>query len=192
MRHQHPFGWLSITAQKWVFIVLLVLTLVVMVSLQVLGGPLKTEVAPSGIISFEFAGKLSLARDIVESWGQKGRVYAGLNLGLDYLFLVAYASSIGLGCVLVARGLSQRVGLLSLLGVLLAWGQIGAALLDSVENYALIRVLLGSEGEIWPAVAQWCAMPKFLIVAAGLVYVIIGAVMVVTVKARGSNEHTGS
>jgi hypothetical protein len=64
------------------------------------------------------------------------------------------------------------------LGTLLAWAQFGAALLDALENYALIQVLLGSQQALWPVVARWCAIPKFLIVAAGLVYVGIGTVSV--------------
>jgi hypothetical protein len=155
-----------------------------MVGLNALGRPLNTEVAPSGIISFELAGKLPVAQRIVESWGQTGRVYAGLNLGLDYLFMVAYSSCISLGCMLVARSLARWGESLSSVGVLLAWAQFGAALLDAMENYALIQVLLGSQQAWWPAVARWCAIPKFLIVAAGLVYVGVGAVLGVATKGR--------
>jgi len=184
MATRHPFNWLSTSGQKRAFVALLALTLAVMLSLNALGGPLNTEVAPLGIVSFELAGDLSLAQSMVESWGQRGQVYAGLNLGLDYVFLVAYSSSIALGCVLVARSLSRRVESLSSVGMLLAWAQFGAALLDAVENYALIQVLLGSQQELWPAVARWCAIPKFLIVAAGLVYVGVGVVLVMVTKAR--------
>ena len=210
MTTRHPFNWLSTSGQKRAFMVLLALTLAVMMSLNALGRPLNTEVAPLGIISFELAGELSLAQSMVESWGQTGQVYAGLNLGLDYLFLVAYSSCISLGCVLVARSLSrsnsarpgssdpgQKRGFgnplraISDVGVLLAWAQFGAALLDAVENYALIQVLLGSQQALWPVVARWCAIPKFLIVAAGLVYVGVGAVLVMVTKARRPNEHAG-
>jgi hypothetical protein len=178
MAPRHPFHWLSTSGQKRAFAVLLVLTLAVMVSLNVLGRPLSTEVAPLGIVSFELAGDFFLAQRMAESWGPTGQVYAGLNLGLDYLFMVAYSSTIALGCVLVARSFSPRVGLL------LAWAQFGAAMLDAVENYALIQVLLGSQQASWPTVARWCAIPKFLIVAAGLVYVGIGVVLGVATKAR--------
>jgi hypothetical protein len=178
MASRHPFDWLSASGQKRAFIVLFVFTLAVLASMNALGRPLNTEAAPLGIVSFQLAGELSLAQSMVESWGQTGRVYAGLNLGLDYLFMAAYSSSIALGCVLVARGLSPRVGLL------LAWAQFGAALLDAVENYALIQVLLGSQQALWPAVARWCAIPKYLIVAAGLVYVGIGAVSVMVRRQR--------
>ncbi len=121
---------------------------------------------------------------MVESWGPAGQVYAGLNLGLDYLFLVAYASAISLGCVLAARGLAQRIKVLSGLGVILAWAQFAAALLDAVENYALIRVLLGAEQALWPVLARWCAMPKFIIVGLGLVYAIVGALIAVVSSRR--------
>jgi hypothetical protein len=175
MTPRHPFEWISPSAQKRVFWVLLVLTLFMMATLRVLDVPLKTEIAPSGIVSFEFAGELSHARRMVESWGQKGQIAAGLSLGLDYLFLLAYAGSIGMGCVLVSRSVSKQAKRLSNVGVFLAWVLLLAALLDAVENYALIRVLLGSQLDFWPKIAAWCAVPKFVLVAAGLAYILIGA-----------------
>lgn len=185
MRNRHPFAWLPASGQKRVFIVLLALTLTVMVGLNILGRPLNTEVAPLGIISFELAGGLSQAQRMVRSWGPTGQVYAGLNLGLDYVFMIAYAGCISLGCVLVVRTISRRAEFLSAAGVSLAWAQLGAALLDAVENYALIQVLLGSQQALWPIVARWCAIPKFTIVAAGLVYISLGAVLAVAKKGRG-------
>ena len=188
MKLKNPFECLSIRGQKRAFVILLILTLTVMLGLQVINSPLKNEMAPYGIISFEFVGHLYQAKNIVESWGQKGQVYAGLSLGLDYLFLVFYAGSIGLGCVLAGRSLSRRRELFSSVGINLAWGQICAALLDGVENYALIRVLIGSEQEVWPALARWCAIPKFLIVMSGLAYIIIGIIAVMVISAREREE----
>jgi hypothetical protein len=151
---RYPFEWLSKSAQKRAFVPLLVLTLAVMAGLRALDGPLKTGVAPSGIVSFELAGELAVAQSILESWGEMGRVSAGLSLGLDYLFLVAYATTITLACVLVAGSLARPARHLSSVGMCLAWAQLCAALLDCVENYALIRLLLGSQREAWPAVAR--------------------------------------
>ena len=172
-----PFTWIAPDKQKPVFIVLVILTLVVMACLQTLGKPLVTDAAPSGIISYEFVGDLPTARAILDSWGVSGRVSAGLNLGLDFLFLFAYAGSIGLGCVLVARNLSSPGGLAHKMGMWLAWGLPIAALLDCVENYALIRLLLGSELAIWPTVAYWCAIPKFALVIRGVLFVLVGGVV---------------
>ncbi len=179
MKNPHPFEYLSDTAQKRLFAVLLMLTLAVMGGLQVFDVPLKTEAAPRGILSFEFAGNLTVARQIITSWGPKGAVYAGLSLGLDFLFLFSYAGAIGLGCVLAARSLSQHMEPFSLLGAPLAWGQLCAALLDAAENVGLIQVLMGAESEIWPQLAFWCAIPKFLIVAAGLLYLVLSVFLLV-------------
>ena len=186
---RHPFEWLTPSGQIRAFIFFFILSLLVMVSLQVTGAHLITTVSPSGILSFEFAGDLSAAQNMVNSWGQTGRVYAGLNLGLDYLFLLVYAFAIGLGCVLVARRLSPRTTFLANLGILIAWAQLAAALLDGVENYALIRVLFGTEMAVWPVIARWCAIPKFLIVGAGLIYVIVGTILAVVMKIKQQDEH---
>jgi hypothetical protein len=189
MRLRHPFEWLTPSGQIRAFIFFFILSALVIVSLQVTGVHLVTKGSPSGILSFEFAGELSAAQNMVNSWGQTGRVYAGLNLGLDYLFLLVYACAIGLGCVLVARRFSPRTAFLANLGILIAWAQVGAAMLDGVENYALIRVLFGTDLAVWPVVARWCAIPKFSIVGAGLLYVIIGTIVVVVLKVKQRNEY---
>jgi hypothetical protein len=184
----HPFEWLPEASQRRVFFVSALLAVFVMVILQVLGRPLITEAAPAGIVSFELAGNILTADRMLESWGDAGRVYAGLNLGLDYLFLVTYAVAVGLGCVLVARSLSHRSRFFTAAGILLAWAQFGAALLDALENYALIRVLLGSQRKLWSLLAQWWALLKFLLVALGLVYVVFGAVYINVTRFRGSGD----
>ena len=69
---------------------------------------------------------------------------------------------------------TRLIRFLAALGATLAWAQFGAAALDAVENYALIRLLLGDRSPRWPPLARWCALPKFAIVAAGLVYVLVG------------------
>lgn len=155
--------------------VLFLSAILLMVALQLLGGPLKTDAAPLGIVSFELAGTLPLAQKMVESWGGLGQIYAGLNLGLDFLFIVVYANCIGLGCVIVARNLSRWGAFLANAGSGLAWAQGLAALFDGIENYALIHLLLGSQQPIFAVMAKWCAIPKFLIVGLGIAYVILGA-----------------
>jgi hypothetical protein len=90
--------------------------------------------------------------------------------------------------VLVARGFSRRSRFLSTAGILLAWAQLGAALLDGLENYALIRVLLGSQHKLWPMLAQWWALLKFFLVALGLVYVVFGALFVAATRSHGGGD----
>lgn len=169
MTLRHPFEWLSPTAQKRALWLLLPLTLAVMYSLQRIGEPLITLAAPNGIVSFELAGNMRRVDEIGTSWAPMGFFFAGLSLGLDYLFMPLYACSIALSCVL----LSQRAGLtLGNLSTLLAWGQFVAAALDAVENYALIRLLQGEQDNFWPVLARNCAIPKFALVALGLVFIL--------------------
>ncbi|MBC7228599.1 MAG: hypothetical protein H5T61_15430 [Thermoflexales bacterium] len=177
MKFPHPFLWLTESGQSRAFVVTSVLALLAMASLQMLDMPLRTAAAPLGIISFQFARDLESARRILTSWGPEARVYAGLSLGLDYLFMAAYACALGLGCVLVARRLGRWGGGLAALGVMFSWGQWLAALLDAVENYALIRLLLGSERALWPALAWGCALPKFLLVGLGVLFIGVGGVL---------------
>lgn len=119
----HPFHFLSPRAKKRCFAVLFGLTAAVTVALQIVGAPLVIEDdAPGGILSFEFAGDVASAEVMIESWRERGAlVYAGLSLGLDYLFLILYPATLSLGCALVAERFSGRFSRLARAGVALAW-----------------------------------------------------------------------
>ena len=181
----NPFAWIHAEWRVRVWIFAAVGAILLMVGMQLLSGALVTDAAPAGIVSYEFAGSLPAARAILDSWNADARVHAGLSLGLDYLFLVLYALAIGLGCTLVAGALEQRAPFLARVGLLLGWGLLVAALLDALENYALIRMLLGSDGAAWPAVASAAAGPKFALVALGLVYVLGGGIASAFLRRQG-------
>ena len=185
----NPYRWLTPPRRKRAFFLLLALTIVLMVWLRVLDRPLQTEAAPQGIVSFELAGTLARAQAVLGSWDADARVYAGLSLGIDYLFMVAYAGAIGLGCVLIGGRLVSRRRRLGALGGLLAWGLIAAGLLDALENISLIQTLLGSTETFWPPIARWSATGKFLLIGLGLLYVLIaGGVALFTGKSSGREE----
>ena len=158
------------------------LSFVLMGVLTRIGVPLESEAAPRGIVSFELAGDASTAQAILDSWSDAARLHAALSLGLDYLFLVAYAVALSLACVEVAKRIAPTGLGLARVGVLLAWGQLLAAGLDAIENFALIQLLLGSDGASWPGLAWWCAAIKFGWVGAGLLYVIGGSIVVVVAR----------
>ena len=180
----HPFRWLPSRPRKIAFLLALIGTLVVMCALGLLGRGLETGSAPSGIVSFEFAGDLATAARILDCWGESGRVITGFHLGLDYLFLVLYASFIALGCALAIAHLSPKHGVLVRLGVWLAWGQLLAGLLDAVENLALFSLLLGVHHNQLPRVAWWCAAGKFALVAVGLVFLLLASVLAIIAHVR--------
>jgi hypothetical protein len=182
---RHPLELISPERRRPVFVLLLVLTLTVMVVLQVMGGPLKTGAAPQGIISYELAGDIPTVEMILGSWDPQTRIYAGFNLGLDYLFLVLYSATIACACAWIAGTLRSRSRPLATAGLLLAWGQWLAALLDSIENAALLVLLLGTPTAPWPPIAYWCAVIKFALVLLGLLYVLVGGVWAAVSARRG-------
>ena len=168
-----PFATLSPAGKKRAFVFFFCLTLAVMTVMNLLDVPLRTAAAPSGIVSFELAGQPDAAQRIVASWDDEARIYAALSLGIDYLFMLAYSTAVALGCVILAQRMPPA---LALLGPYLAWAQWIAALLDAVENYSLIRVLLGT-AQGWATVARYCALPKFAIIGVGLLYLVAGALL---------------
>jgi hypothetical protein len=183
----HPFKWISEPSRKTAFWVFFALAILLMIALQALGAPLKTPAAPGGIVSFELAGSIDAAEKILGSWDGLARAYAGLNLGLDYLFIVAYAGAIGLGCALCAASLASRLRVFASIGFILSWAQLLAAVCDSTENYSLISLLVGSTDDGWALLARACAIPKFSIVLLGLAYLAV-ALVVLLVSAASRKQ----
>jgi hypothetical protein len=171
----HPLE--RIPAERWsrVFASLVIATLAVMAVLRVMNAPLQNEAAPGGIVPFELAGGVEQATHILESWDATARIYAAFGLGLDFLFMVVYSTSIAMACLWAASVLGGVGGGLTGLGVWLAWGQWGAALLDAMENVALFVVLVGPVSSPWPQVAWGCATVKFALILMGLFYVMVAA-----------------
>ena len=173
-----PFKWLSESTQRRALLIFFLLSGMLLIGMHSLDQSLITNAAPDGIISFELAGTIERVHQILEEWGPVGRIYAVLSLGLDYLFLIVYALFISLACVLIARYLRLEIAFLSKWGMALGWGQFLAALLDAIENLALIQLILDSQQPLWPLIARWCAVTKFSIVGAGLIYILFGTLIV--------------
>ena len=174
---QHPFESVPIEKRRTTFVPLFILTLVVMIVMNGVGAALNTGAAPLGIISFELAGDVSTAQAILDSWDSQARIHAAFGLGFDFLFLLLYSTVIGYACAWVSSGLRDTMRSLALLGLLLAWGQWLAALLDGVENTALWIILTSGPSVPWPQVAWWCAAIKFIIVIFGLIYAMLGGIL---------------
>ena len=160
--------------RRQIFPIALVLTLLTMVVLTWVGEPLTTPVAPNGIVSYEFAGSVSRARGILNSWGEAGRLHAAFSLGLDFLFIVAYGITIGLACVWAGEILSKVRWPLSGVGLPLAWGVCLAGVLDGIENVSLAVMLFVNVSSPWPQLAAACAAVKFTLIALALLYTAYG------------------
>ncbi len=174
---RHPFEFLPPGWWPRFFWPLLGLTVLLMVVFAVTGAPLTTEAAPYGVVSLELAGTVENAQQILNSWNGDAQIRAAFGLGLDYLFMVVYASTIAFGCGMTARVLERREWPLARWGTLLSWGVLLAAILDSIENFGLTAIIFGSVVSPWPEIARWCAVFKFALIFIGIVYVIYGGVV---------------
>lgn len=178
---------------QWLFWPALILALVILAVFSVIDAPLRTPAATkgiaSGIAAYELAGSTLAAQAMIDSWDARARLYAAFGLGLDYLYMPSYALAIALGCMRARRRLAARWPWLAGIGLALAWGQGAAALLDATENFALFKMLLaGVASALWPALAAVCATIKFVLVLAGLLYALAGAVAWLVSKLPGRGE----
>lgn len=186
---QHPLEIIPDEYRKRIFLTLLALTLILFAVFRVLDQPLRTPVAPNGIVSFEFAGNAQTARAITDSWKQMslllssvaGRpnpdivnvpyVFVAFGLGIDYLFMPIYSFALAFGTLFAMR---RHAGWFRSLGAVAGYGAFGAALFDGVENYALFQILLNKIYSPYPEIAYYCASLKFVLLIFGVLYILGG------------------
>jgi hypothetical protein len=162
----HPLATLAPDKRVRWFVPLLIATLLLTFLFRFIGPTQPT------IVDFELAGNVSNAQNIINAWNETDRIRAGFSLGIDYLYMPVYSTTIALACVLAAGVLKSKPW--RSIGFLLAWGLWAAAIFDATENVALFTELLGNNVAPWPQIAQLCATIKFGLILAGLLYVVIG------------------
>lgn len=178
---QHPLESIPHSKRKPLFWSLFAATLAWMAIMQITSLPLITDAAPQGIISFELAGSFGAVKWMLVSWDAQAKMFAALGLGLDYVFMLLYSTTIALACLWAGETLRLAGWPLARIGPGLAWGQWAAAALDAIENFALIMVLFGGlTFSRWPELARACALLKFGLIFAGLVYAFFGLAAYIT------------
>ncbi len=135
---------------KRLFWASLVLALISLAALGQVDSYLKTEASPLGVVSFELCAYTQNCSVIVASWQGVAQPMAGLSLGLDYLFMLAYPAAICFGLLLTAKLVPSR---LQRVTVLAAYISCLAGVADAVENYHLFQMLIGAQESLhaWPA-----------------------------------------
>ncbi len=166
----HPLTFIPDHLRKPLFWAALILTLGLFAAFRVLNAPITNPIAPGGIVTFELAGTVKSAAEIISSWDAKDRLFAAFGLGLDYLFMPAYALALSLGILLAA---GRHTGAWTKAGAWLGWGAFAAALFDAVENFALLKLLIGSRMQLWPRLAYWSASVKFGLLFIGLGFALV-------------------
>lgn len=162
---RHPLEAIPSEKRAQVFILLLIATLLITFAFRFIG-PAKPT-----IVDFELAGNVTKAADILNTWTPVDRIHAGFSLGFDFLYMPIYSTTIALACVWAATVLRSGAG--KSIGRALAWGLWLAALLDAIENLALIGNLFGAPSEPFPLIAAVCATLKFGLIILGLIYILV-------------------
>jgi len=174
------------------FLPFFTLTLIIEGVLTMTGNMLKTDATPLGIISYELAGSIEHAQAILNSWSEPLKRLAAFNLGLDYLFIFAYAITISLGCAWAGMTFQRRHFFFASLAQPFIWGILLAGSLDAVENLALIRMLYDKVVNPWPGIAAWAATAKFALVALGLIYTLCSGIVWVFSRLPTARKSTQS
>jgi hypothetical protein len=172
----HPLESLNSNMLDRMIWPLVLISLLMLFILNLVGLPLITPASPYGIVSFELARNEVQASAILASWDQAAHLRAAFSLGLDFLFIPLYTAALTLACLWAARFRRRRrrlpswLVLIGIPGIPLAWAQLGAGLLDTVENIALVRMLFGMVSSPWPQIASICAFTKFILIVSGILY----------------------
>ena len=129
----------------------------------------------TGVIELELMGTTKKAEQVLRDYGSEGRSAARTSLWLDYPYLVCYALFFALACAAVAdRARRLYRERWAEIGSVLAWVALAAGIFDAIENAALLRVLDGHTDQPYPAIAYACAVPKFVLTTAALLYILAG------------------
>jgi hypothetical protein len=178
----HAFTSLP-SAYRWGLLALFFVgTAAFAVKLALQGKPLRTEAAPNGILSYEFAWDRSQAERIIGSWGSL-KDTAEHQLWWDFGFLVFYPLLLSLACAMLAE---SPFNSMAAVGIFISWAVLAAGPLDAVENIALLRMLdVGASG-FMARLAGWCAGVKFVLAYASLGYIVLQGVCVLISKMRAA------
>ena len=135
-----------------------------------------------GIVTFELAGSQDRADEILTEWGDDGQDAAREQLLIDFAFLIAYGTFLTLAAAAVRDRLGRRGWrrLAAAGAVVVPFGALAAAF-DAAENACLLAVL-GDAGPAFPTLAAIFAAAKFVLLAAAIVYLVVG--IAVSLRAR--------
>ncbi|GAA2404084.1 hypothetical protein [Mycolicibacterium llatzerense] len=119
-----------------------------------------------GIVRFELAGNAYRSAEMMARWGTRGRRLARVSLWLDFGYMLTYGAHTAL---LVERA-RCRQGHSAALPVLAA----GAVAGDAIEGVSLLKVLGGSQIDMYARRARCAALVKFAVLAVCLAYAAVG------------------
>ena len=143
--------------------------------------PLKNEIAPAGIVSFELAKDIAQSTLMINSWDAEAISAAKKSLYADFLFLCIYSTFFALLIFKLNKKLNLKTHYLSeiLMGAIFL-----SAFFDVVENLALLQLIYGNLEQFWSAIAYYFAVLKFTILAIATLCILGGSCLLLFKKIR--------
>lgn len=169
-----PYSNLPVSLRRRLMLIASLVSILILIVFGWLGAPLTTPAAPMGMVSFQLARTPHQLQAVLSSWDITTQLIAAFCLGLDYLFMSAYALAISLADRWAGEVLRARRWPFASLGIPLIWGVWLAALLDAVENAAQAAMLFGRAEAFLPGFTWLVALLKFGLVFIGLTYAFFG------------------
>ena len=176
-----PFSNITKNQEKRLLYFLIFSVAICIIILKYLDQFLVNETCTGGIVSFELAKDLDTAGSYLNSWGENGKIAAGLSLGFDFLFPIVYTSLIAL-LIHKLNVLLWSGKTFSMVGNLLIWLTFLAGLFDYIENIGLVSLLLGNMEQIWVSIAFYFASMKFLILLVAILYILLNFILFLVKK----------
>ncbi len=164
------------------FIILLVILLIFIAVMRYLDSFLITQSAPNGIISFELAKESNVVLEIIKSWNTTAKFAAGLSVGIDFLFLIVYATFLTLLFLRINKKLLEKTKIKFSWFILFL--PVAAAFFDILENIAMIKLLLGDIQLKWSLMAYYFASIKFIFLLIVIGYILVGGIILVSRKKK--------
>jgi hypothetical protein len=126
---------------------------------------------------------------MVLGWDSAARSFVGFGLGLDYVYLLVYSTTLGLASVMLGATLRDRGAHKAAdLARPIAWMQWLAAGFDAIENAALLDTLTWRGAPRFSDVSWVSASAKFTLVAIGVVYLVAGGLLALWRRSSASPQ----
>ncbi|HEX4463100.1 MAG TPA: hypothetical protein VH042_00480 [Solirubrobacterales bacterium] len=141
------------------------------------------------LFAFEQAGSVERSAEIVDTWGEDGKQAAWWQLAFDTPFLIGYGLFAAGACAAVARRASQadKQRLRRTATVVVWFGPLAAAA-DFLQNISLALILSGHVASPWPQVSATGGSLTSLLMAAALLFAIVGWAATRGARASGLAE----
>ena len=176
-----PFNKISKRTEKKLTFSIAYLFLIASIVMLYIDKHLTNDIAPNGIISFELANTLERSQEILDSWTPLAKVFAGIGLGFDFLYLLIYTLFIAIIIHKVNKKLWSKKAFYKI-GELFIWSLLLTAILDAMENICLIKLLTGNAKQHWTSIAYHLASTKFLLILLSLLYIAANSVLLLIKK----------